>query len=84
MQQGLLLWCGTIVAALPALLTAHTFIVFMWLWAVKRLDFMHGAELERMPAPTRRRAKKKTLRGRRRRLRRRGVTRVLKKRRCII
>jgi AAA family ATP:ADP antiporter len=51
MQQGLLLWCGTIVAALPALMTAHTFIVALWLWAVKRLDGMHGAELERMHAP---------------------------------
>ena len=51
MQQGLLLWCGTIVAALPALMTVHTFIVVMWLWAVKRLDVMHGAELEKMHAP---------------------------------
>ena len=51
MQQGLLLWCGTIVAALPALLTAHSFIVVMWLWAVKELDDMHGEELERMHAP---------------------------------
>jgi len=51
MQQGLLLLCGTIVAALPALLTAHSFIVIMWLWAVKELDGMHGEELERMHAP---------------------------------
>jgi AAA family ATP:ADP antiporter len=48
MQQGLLICCGTIVAALPALMAAHSFIVVLWLWAVKRLDNMHGAELERM------------------------------------
>ena len=48
MQQGLLLWCGTIVAALPALMIGHTFIVVLWLWAVKRLDVMHGAELEKI------------------------------------
>lgn len=48
MQQGLLLWCGTIVAALPALMIGHSFIVVLWLWAVKRLDVMHGAELEKM------------------------------------
>ena len=47
MQQGLLLWCGTL-AALPALLIGHTFIVVLWLWAVKRLDDMHGDELQKM------------------------------------
>ena len=51
MQQGMLLWFGTIVAALPSLMTVHTVIVVMWLWAVKELDDMHGAELERMHAP---------------------------------
>ena len=48
LQQGLLLWCGTIVAALPALMIGHSAVVVMWLWAVKRLDDMHGAELEKM------------------------------------
>ena len=48
MQQGLLIMCGTIVAALPTLMFAHSVIVVLWLWAVQRLDDMHGAELERM------------------------------------
>ena len=48
MQQGLLLAFGSIVAALPCLMIGHTYIVIMWLWAVKRLDKMHGAELEMM------------------------------------
>jgi AAA family ATP:ADP antiporter len=47
-QQGFLIYCGTIVAALPMLMGAHTAVVVMWLWAVKRLDGMHGAELEKM------------------------------------
>ena len=48
MQQGLLLFFGSIVAALPCLMIGHTGIVIMWLWAVKRLDNMHGSELEMM------------------------------------
>ena len=48
LQQGLLLAFGSIVAALPCLMLGHTSIVIMWLWAVKRLDSMHGAELEKV------------------------------------
>ena len=51
MQQGLLLFFGSIVAALPCLMFAHTGNVIWCLWAVKRLDNMHGAELEMMDDP---------------------------------
>jgi AAA family ATP:ADP antiporter len=51
LQQGLLLFYGTIVAALPMLMVGHTGIVFMWLWAVKKLDDMHGSELAMVNDP---------------------------------
>ena len=51
LQQGLLLYYGTIVAALPMLMLGHTGIVFMWLWAVKKLDDMHGSELAMVNDP---------------------------------
>lgn len=51
MQQGLLLYYGTIVAALPMLMLGHTAIVFFWLWAVKKLDDMHGSELAMVNDP---------------------------------
>ena len=50
LQQGFLLFFGTIVASLPLLAAGHTSIVLLWLWAVRRLDRMHGAELERVHA----------------------------------
>lgn len=51
LQQGLLLFYGTIVAALPMLMLGHTGIVFTWLWAVKKLDDMHGSELAMVNDP---------------------------------
>ena len=51
MQQGLLVICGSIVAALPALMLSHTAVVVAWLWAVQKLDRMHGAELEIIENP---------------------------------